>query len=159
MRAQPATPLRLLMSFFKHIYSLGYLGISFLSAVGITYSRHVQLSLGSSQQTGSPIGDVYRCTDPSSWVLGPTGSTARTFYHRVRKVFQVGHPKDLGSNLQLQLVCVPSGMNSCPTIWQLLPSGRRSEVPSIVSQIDVFIDRQVYHSLGATPLPSIGHHS
>ena len=37
--------------------------------------------------------------------------------------------------------CVLSGMNSCPTIWQLLPSGRQSEVPPIVSQLDVFIDR------------------
>ena len=33
-----------------------------MSAAGITYSRHVQLSLGSSQQTGSPIGDVLHCT-------------------------------------------------------------------------------------------------
>ena len=32
-----------------------------MSAAGITYSRHVQLSLGSSQQTGSPIGDVLHC--------------------------------------------------------------------------------------------------
>ena len=42
------------------------------------------------------------CTDPPSWVLGPTGSTARTFYHRVRKVFQVGPPKDLGSIHQVK---------------------------------------------------------
>ena len=33
-----------------------------MSAAGITYSRHVQLSLGSSQQTGSPVGVLLHCT-------------------------------------------------------------------------------------------------